>query len=64
VDEFVEAVQPVLGGDVVIDPVVVAWLVERTRTNNPLDALTPRESEVLAMIAGGTSIRPSSPASS
>jgi DNA-binding NarL/FixJ family response regulator len=55
VDDFLEAVQRVRGGGVVIDPMVIAGLVERTRTSNPLDALTPRENEVLALIAEGHS---------
>jgi DNA-binding NarL/FixJ family response regulator len=55
VDEFVEAVQRVCAGGVVIDPLVVAGLVGRSRTGNPLDDLTPRERQVLALIAEGHS---------
>lgn len=51
VAEFVEAVRTVAGGGTVIDPEVVSQLLGR----NPLRSLTPREREVLALMAQGLS---------
>ena len=45
----------VAGGGTVIDPYVVARMVARERRNNPLDALSEREREVLALMAEGRS---------
>ena len=53
--EFIEAVHRVASGGLVIDPSVVAQLVGRARTRNPLDALTDREREVLSVMAEGRS---------
>ena len=53
VRDFVHAIRQVAGGGTVLDPEVVAQLVTRRRTDNRLDALTPRESEVLALMAQG-----------
>jgi DNA-binding NarL/FixJ family response regulator len=44
-------------GECVLDPTIVARLVERPRPSDPLDQLTPREREVLALIAEGRSNR-------
>jgi DNA-binding NarL/FixJ family response regulator len=52
---FVDAVQRVADGGSVLDPDVVARLVGRKRQASPLDNLTPREREVLALIAEGRS---------
>jgi DNA-binding NarL/FixJ family response regulator len=52
---FVDAVQRVADGGSVLDPDVVARLVGRKRKASPLDNLTPREHEVLALIAEGRS---------
>ena len=52
---FVDAVQRVADGGSVLDPDVVARLVGRKRKDSPLDNLTPREHEVLALIAEGRS---------
>ncbi|HEY2279645.1 MAG TPA: response regulator transcription factor [Streptosporangiaceae bacterium] len=52
---FVDAVQRVADGGSVLDPDVVARLVGRRRKASPLDNLTPREGEVLALIAEGRS---------
>jgi DNA-binding NarL/FixJ family response regulator len=52
---FVDAVQRVADGGSVLDPDVVARLVGRKRKASPLDNLTPREREVLALIAEGRS---------
>ena len=53
VRDFVHAIRQVAGGGTVLDPEVVAQLVTRRRTDNRLDALTPRETEVLALMAEG-----------
>jgi DNA-binding NarL/FixJ family response regulator len=52
---FTDAVRRVAEGGSVLDPDVVARLVGRKRTAGPLDRLTPREAEVLALIAEGRS---------
>jgi DNA-binding NarL/FixJ family response regulator len=54
-DEFTEAVKRVGRGGIVIDPGVVAQLVGRRRVKGPLDELTEREREVLALMAEGRS---------
>jgi DNA-binding NarL/FixJ family response regulator len=51
VSEFVGAVEQVAGGGCVIDPEVVRQLLARKR--DPVDRLTPREREVLALMAEG-----------
>ena len=53
VEEFVDAVQRVAAGGTVIDPEVVRQLLGRRR--DPIDRLTPREREVLALMAEGWS---------
>jgi DNA-binding NarL/FixJ family response regulator len=53
--EFLEAVRRVARGGSVIDPQVVADLVNRRRAHDPLDELTDREREVLALMAEGRS---------
>ncbi len=53
--ELVDAVRRVAAGGVVIDPGVVAQLVGRRRTRDPLAALSEREREVLAVMAEGRS---------
>ena len=52
---FVDAVRRVAGGGSVLDPDVVARLVGRARKAGPLDDLTPRERQVLGLIAEGRS---------
>jgi DNA-binding NarL/FixJ family response regulator len=52
---FTDAVRRVAEGGSVLDPDVVARLVGRPRAGRPLDHLTPREREVLALIAEGRS---------
>jgi DNA-binding NarL/FixJ family response regulator len=52
---FTEAVRRVAAGGSVLDPAVVARLVGRHRKASPIDDLTPREREVLALIAEGRS---------
>jgi DNA-binding NarL/FixJ family response regulator len=55
IDEFVEAVRRVGRGGTAIDPEVVAQLVGRRDAEGPLDELTPREREVLGLMAEGRS---------
>jgi DNA-binding NarL/FixJ family response regulator len=52
---FTDAVRRVAAGGSALDPDVVARLVDRKRKNGPLDALTPKEREVLSLIAEGRS---------
>ena len=54
VGEFVEAVQRVAVGGTALDPQVVAQLLLR-RDSDPLDRLTPRERDVLGLMAEGRS---------
>jgi DNA-binding NarL/FixJ family response regulator len=54
-DEFSDAIKRVARGGSVIDPEVVAQLVGRRRAKVPLDDLTEREREVLALMAEGRS---------
>jgi DNA-binding NarL/FixJ family response regulator len=54
VAEFVDGVRRVVGGGTVLDPEVVAAIMSRRR-DEPLDRLTPREREVLALMAEGRS---------
>jgi len=53
VEEFVDALARVAAGGTVVDPEVVRQLLRRRR--DPLAALTPREREVLALVAEGHS---------
>jgi DNA-binding NarL/FixJ family response regulator len=55
IQEFTDAVRRVAAGGSVIDPDVVSRLVGRARRDNPLDALTEREREVLGLMAEGRS---------
>jgi DNA-binding NarL/FixJ family response regulator len=55
VDEFVSAVQRVAAGGSALDPEIVAQLVGRRRRTDPLGELTPREREVLGLMAEGRS---------
>jgi DNA-binding NarL/FixJ family response regulator len=55
VDEFVEALDRIVKGASVIDPALVQELVAARRVNDPLEELSPREGEVLALMAEGRS---------
>ena len=55
VRDFIEAAQRVADGGTAIDPEVVSQLLVRSRQHEPLRALTPREREVLALMAQGRS---------
>jgi DNA-binding NarL/FixJ family response regulator len=54
-DELTDAVRRVAVGGLVLDPSVVALLVGRQRVHNPMDDLTERERDVLAVMAEGRS---------
>jgi serine/threonine-protein kinase PknK len=55
VGEFLEALERIAGGGCVIDPGLVKELVTARRVRNPLSDLTPREHEVLQLMAEGRS---------
>jgi DNA-binding NarL/FixJ family response regulator len=55
VDEFINTIKNIAGGASVVDPSLIHELVNARRRNDPLDALTPREREVLALMAEGFS---------
>ena len=55
VERFVDAVRRVGAGGSVLDPEVVASLLDRRRRDDPLAELTDREREVLALMAEGRS---------
>jgi DNA-binding NarL/FixJ family response regulator len=55
VRDFTDAVRRVARGGSAIDPVIVSALLRRRRTDDPLARLTPRERQVLELMASGTS---------
>jgi DNA-binding NarL/FixJ family response regulator len=55
VEEFMDGLRRVAGGGTVFDPQVVAQLMVRRRRDDPLASLTPREREVLELMAEGRS---------
>jgi DNA-binding NarL/FixJ family response regulator len=55
VDTFADAVQRVGSGGSALDPEVVSLLMGRAREDDPLEELTPREREVLGLMAEGRS---------
>jgi DNA-binding NarL/FixJ family response regulator len=55
VDDFVETLARIVRGGSVIDPALVQQLVAARRVDDPLDELTPREREVLTLMAEGRS---------
>ena len=52
---LVDALRRITEGETVIDPTIVSRLLGRQRRENPLTELTPRESEVLILVAEGLS---------
>lgn len=55
IDTFIASLNRVVTGESVIDPALVKELVLARRTKNPLDSLTPRERDVLVLMAEGRS---------
>ena len=55
VPEFLAAVQRVADGGSALDPIIVSTLLSRQRDEDPLTHLTPREREVLVLMAEGSS---------
>jgi DNA-binding NarL/FixJ family response regulator len=55
VEQFVAAVRRVGEGGSALDPIIVSTLLARQRSDDPLAALTPREREVLELMATGSS---------
>jgi len=55
VDDLLDAIERIAKGGSVVDPALVQQLVAARRIHDPLDELTPREREVLALMAEGRS---------
>jgi len=55
VDDFVAAVARVADGGSALDPIIVQTLLSRERPDDPVAKLTPREREVLELMASGSS---------
>jgi DNA-binding NarL/FixJ family response regulator len=55
VDEFVASVRRVADGGSALDPIIVSTLLSRRRSDDPIAQLTPREREVLELMATGSS---------
>ena len=55
VKDFIDAVRRVADGGSAIDATIVSALISKQRKRDPLDRLTPREREVLALMAEGRS---------
>jgi DNA-binding NarL/FixJ family response regulator len=55
VDEFIETLERIVRGGSVVDPALVQELVAARRAEDPLDVLSPREREVLSLMAEGRS---------
>jgi DNA-binding NarL/FixJ family response regulator len=55
VKDFMASVRRVANGGSAIDPIIVSRLLARRRNDDPLDSLTPREREVLELMATGSS---------
>jgi DNA-binding NarL/FixJ family response regulator len=57
VEDFTSSVRRVARGGTAIDPIIIARLAGRRRTRDPIDDLTDREHEILALMAQGRSNR-------
>ena len=55
VKEFIAALRRVADGGSALDPTIVSTMLKRHRSSDPLDVLTPREREVLELMATGAS---------
>jgi DNA-binding NarL/FixJ family response regulator len=56
-DQLTDAITRIVAGGVVVDPALVAQLLDRRRRADPLDELTAREREVLGLMAEGLTDR-------
>jgi serine/threonine-protein kinase len=52
---LIDALERVSRGETVVDPAIVTQLIQQRRTHSPLDALSPREREILELLARGYS---------
>jgi DNA-binding NarL/FixJ family response regulator len=57
IGDMLDALDRIAAGETVIDPALVTQLLERKRTRSPLEELSPREREVLSLIAEGLTDR-------
>jgi DNA-binding NarL/FixJ family response regulator len=57
VQDLVDTLERVAAGETVVDPALVSQLLGRAREHDPLDRLTPREREVLSLMAEGLTDR-------
>jgi DNA-binding NarL/FixJ family response regulator len=55
VDDFLETLERIVKGGSVVDPALVQELVAARRVKDPLDVLSPRERDVIALMAEGRS---------
>jgi DNA-binding NarL/FixJ family response regulator len=55
VDDFIAAVRRVADGGSALDPIIVSTLLSRERPDDPVAKLTPREREILELMASGES---------
>ena len=55
IDPFLDAITRVMAGGSALDPEVVSNMLGRSRDDDPVDELTPRQREVLALMAEGRS---------
>jgi DNA-binding NarL/FixJ family response regulator len=55
VDDFIDTIERIVRGASIVDPTLVRELVAARRADDPLDVLTPREREVLGLMAEGRS---------
>jgi DNA-binding NarL/FixJ family response regulator len=55
VEQFIDTIERIAAGASVVDPSLVQELVRARRRRDPLDVLSPREREVLALMAEGRS---------
>jgi DNA-binding NarL/FixJ family response regulator len=55
--QLTDAIRRVVDGGVVVDPALVAQLLDARQPSDPLDELTPREGEVLSLMAEGLTDR-------
>jgi DNA-binding NarL/FixJ family response regulator len=55
VDEFIQTLERIVRGGSAVDPALVQELIAARRVDDPLEEITPREREVLALMAEGRS---------